>query len=372
VADGQTTILDDVATNTSGGLIVGTNGSFTLLTLTDGATLTNTGGYSIIGESASAKTNQVVVTGAGTVWDSKGLLDIGQNGSANELDILNGGLVLAAGYVGGTAASSNNLVLVSGAGSTWTNASSLVVGNGGSHNTLILTNGGAVFSGQSGVGENAFAVSSNAAVITGPGSSWTSGYFYLGYISAGHNQLLINNGGSLSSSSTLDIGVYDSSNLLTVADSGSSAQCQTFRVGYASTANQCVVSNGATLAVNSSGQATTIEGTFTLVTVTGAGSVWTNAGDLDFGQSSNVLAITSGGTMVDNNGYIEISGGKTNLVTVAGTNSLWNNLADLHIADSRAQLLITNGGTVADSNGYLGDIAGNTNNLVLVSGPGSL
>jgi len=373
VADGQTNVLDGVATNLTGGVTVGTNGTFTLLVITNGATVTNSSGNSVIGYNASAQSNRVVVAQAGSVWNNNGAIYVGQNGSASEMDILNGGLVTdTGGSVGQTSASSNNLVLVSGAGSMWTNSSSLVVGNGSSHNMLIVTNGGKVFSGSSGVGENAFGVSSNNVFITGPGSSWSSGYFYLGYSASGHNQFLINNGGTFTTSSTLDIGGYDNSNLLTVADAGSSVQCQSFRMSYASTGNQCVVSNGATLAVALSSQPTTVEGTFTAATVTGAGSVWTNAGDLDFGQYSNVLSITSGGMMVDNNGYIENGSGKPNTVIVAGTNSLWNNLGDLHVADSGAQLLITNGAMVVDKNAYVGENAGNNNCYVLVAGAGSM
>jgi len=39
VADGQTNFLDNVATNVTGGLIVGNTGSFTLLVITNGATV---------------------------------------------------------------------------------------------------------------------------------------------------------------------------------------------------------------------------------------------------------------------------------------------------------------------------------------------
>ena len=207
-------------------------------------------------------------------------------------------------------------------------------------------------------------------VISGAGSSWTSGYTYLGYIGngIGRNQFLVNNGGAFTSSSYLDIGVYSSSNNFTVTDTNSTVQCQNFRMGNASTANQCIVSNGATLAVLSASPATVIEGTFTVATVTGEGSVWTNAGDLDFGQYSNTLAITSCGKLVDNYGYIENGSGKPNAVIVAGTNSVWKNLFDLHVADLGAQLLITNGGAVSDVNGYLGDKAGNNNCYALVSG----
>lgn len=374
VADGQTNVLDNVVTNVTGGLIVGNFGSFTLLVITNGAMVTNTSGTSAIGNAASANTNHVVVTGAGSVVNNIGTIYIGASGSANELDVVNGGVFTATGSdIGESSTSSNNFVLVSDAGSVWNNTSSLYVGNGGVHNTLMVTNGGKVFStASSGVGNGPNGMS-NVVVITGTGSSWNcGGYFYLSYIDHGRHQFLVNHGGAFIGSNYLDIGVYSSSNNFTVADTNSLAQCQNFSMGYASIANQCIVSNGATLAVVSGSQATVIEGTFTTATVTGAGSVWTNAGDLDFGQYSNTLAITGGGKLVDNYAYVENGSGKPNTVIVAGTNSLWKNLGELHVDDLGAQIIITNGGAVSDISATLGDNAGQNNCYALVSGAGSV
>lgn len=376
VADGQTNVLDGVTTNLTSGVIIGTNGAFTLLVVTDGATVTNSSGNTVIGNNASAQSNRVTVTGAGSIWNNGGNnFNIGLNGSASELDILNGGLVTdASGSIGQTSVSSNNFVLVSGAGSMWTNSSSLIVGYSGSRNTLVVTNGGKVFSGDgvSYIGES-ISASSNAVLITGSGSSWNcDNYLYLGYISGGHDQFLINNGGAFIISGMFDIGVYTSSNLFMVADAGSLLQCSTFRIGYSSTGNQCIVSNGATLSVLLGFNPAVVEGTFTTATITGPGSLFTNSYDFDFGQASNVLSITGGGTLVDNNGYVQGGAGKPNTVIVAGANSLWNNRSDFHVADAGTQLLITNGGTMADNYGYFGDNAGNNNCYALVSGSGSV
>src|SRR5579863_10438080 len=98
VADGQMNVLDGVATNLTGGIIIGTNGSFTLLVITNGTTVTNSGGNLIIGYNASAKTNRVVVTGVGSIWNNGAhSFTVGQNGSASELDILSGGVLQASG-----------------------------------------------------------------------------------------------------------------------------------------------------------------------------------------------------------------------------------------------------------------------------------
>src|SRR5262249_12967143 len=148
---------------------------------------------------------------------------------------------------------------------------------------LVITNCGHVYSpGSSAISQSA-AASNNVALISGTGSVWNSGYLYLGYTSPGGNRLTVNNGGALLSSSVFDAGAYCNSNLLTVADTNSLLQCATLRVGYNSTGNQCVISNGATLTILGN-QATVIEGTSTRMTITGAGTLWTNSGDLQFGQ----------------------------------------------------------------------------------------
>jgi hypothetical protein len=54
VADGQTNTLDGIATNLSGSVIIGSNGSFALLVLTNSATVTNTSGNAVVGSNASA------------------------------------------------------------------------------------------------------------------------------------------------------------------------------------------------------------------------------------------------------------------------------------------------------------------------------
>jgi len=64
-----------------------------------------------------------------------------------------------------------NEVTVSGAGSTWTNLSTLNVGQIGSVNHLFVTNGGFVVSSNGSIGTLSGA-SVNAGVVDGVGSRW--------------------------------------------------------------------------------------------------------------------------------------------------------------------------------------------------------
>jgi len=68
VADGQTNTLDNVTNTLVGNVVVGTNGSFTLLNIINGALLTNSGnGY--IGSNVTANANTVRVTVPNSRWN---------------------------------------------------------------------------------------------------------------------------------------------------------------------------------------------------------------------------------------------------------------------------------------------------------------
>src|SRR5438128_76308 len=75
------------------------------------------------------------------------------------------------GLLGVNPASSNNESLVTGTGSFWSNRSDLVVGDSGSGNRLVISNGGLVGNNYGYLGFAATS-SSNEAVVTGSGSFW--------------------------------------------------------------------------------------------------------------------------------------------------------------------------------------------------------
>ncbi|MBO4221951.1 autotransporter outer membrane beta-barrel domain-containing protein [Bradyrhizobium neotropicale] len=132
-------IWTNIGTIQVGGLGTGT------VTIQNGATL-NSGGGGSIGLSAGS-VGTVIVTGAGSLWNNSpgGGLNIGAFG-AGTLEIMNGGTVnnntgFAANI--GQAVGSLGTVIVSGAGSSWTNSSGLNVANSGM-GTLTIADGGIV------------------------------------------------------------------------------------------------------------------------------------------------------------------------------------------------------------------------------------
>ena len=95
----------------------------------------------------------LTITGAGTQWTNSSDFAVGRLGASNRC-LINGGATLQdqTGYMGFVTGSSNNEVRVSGMGSLWANASSLVIGQSGSGNILYIENGGEVRSSQMTIG----------------------------------------------------------------------------------------------------------------------------------------------------------------------------------------------------------------------------
>jgi T5SS/PEP-CTERM-associated repeat protein len=108
------------------------------------------------------------------------------------------------------------------------------------------------------------------------------------------------------------------------------------------------------------------------VTVTGAGSTWTNNGSLRVAnRGAATLTIEDGGTMSTGSTIIGELAGSDGSVTVSGPGSSFNNSGDLTIGDSgTGTLTIEGGATVANNLGAIGAFAGSTGEAT-VTGAGS-
>ena len=107
-----------------------------------------------------------------------------------------------------------------------------------------------------------------------------------------------------------------------------------------------------------------------LVKVDGAGSNWTNSGTLSIGlYGAGTLSIGGGGTVIDGDGYISISSTtSTGAVTVSGAGSAWTNSGDLLVGGT---LNVTNGGAVSSNYAELGCPLSGSTGVVVVNGAAS-
>lgn len=421
VADGDTAVLDGVVTNVAGKLVVGTNAPFTLLLVTNGARVIGSSDTAI-GMNSTANSNRLVVTGSGSVWSCAGTFFAGENGSYNELDVLDGAVVTnGAGYLGENNSSRGNLVLVSGTNSAWVNQSALYftscnqliisngataaaawaylgyyylpgtnnrvvvtdsgsrwtmsgdlsVGSGTPGNQVLVTNGGTVVDSRGFIGgPNAV---SNWVTVTGSGSTWTNDGDV--QIQGNFGQLRVTDGGTVSCISAT-LGDYGSSNLTLVTGVGSLFLNRSgLYVGNRGYGNQLIVSNQAVVVCDSF-RVEGNGGTHQRVVVTGGGSLITNRSDTFVGPSggSNQLFITDGGVFADNSAYIDGANSGGNLAVVAGTDAIWTNRSDLYVGWywHLNHLVVTNAGTVVNSNAYIGYDAACRSNTVVVAGAGSV
>jgi T5SS/PEP-CTERM-associated repeat protein len=289
-------------------IYLGYSGSGNTLTVTNGGTVYS--GYSYIGEYAGASNNAVIVTGNGSVWyndeDDNGELHVGDYGSRNTLTITNGGAVInVEGYIGELAGGNSNAVTVTGAGAVWSNSSWLLVGTRGSGNTLSITNGGAVYNANAYIGHTNGA-NNNAVTVTGLGSLWDSG-------------------------GNLVVGVFGSTNSLTVATNGSVLASNACVGLYpASAGNQVAITGGGLCVTNAPGTGVlnVLRGALTLNSGTATANrlVITNGANGLFTFNGGTL--TSGGTFVTNSQVFAVGDG-TDAATfqlAGGVHSFANNL----------------------------------------------
>jgi T5SS/PEP-CTERM-associated repeat protein len=381
VADGATNTLSNVTNTFPGTVIVGTNGSFTLLVLSDNALVTNSAHF-VIGANTTAKSNEVRLISSTARWQIGGsigfrFLLVGSNGASSRLVVSNGAQVVGNGgsYIGFGAPTSNNVAVVTGAGSVWSEASQVSVGQSGVGNQLIVTNGGQVLSGDGRVGSVG---SNNQAVVTGAGSQWTNQTdFYVG-VGGGGNRLLLENGGRLADGlGYLGANATSRSNEVVVTGNGSIwSNRLDLQIGQNGAFNRLVISNGGWVFDTNSTAGVNAIATNNEVVVTGNGSLWSNRGDvtLGFSGSGNQLTVSNGATVVSSNGFLGFNtSSSSNLVAVTGPGSYWSNVNRLHVGESGSGnfLIVSNGALVGSTDASLGETAASGNNLAVVSGTNS-
>jgi T5SS/PEP-CTERM-associated repeat protein len=316
-------------TNT-GELRVGFVGSSNSLVISNGGSVTNQSGF--VGYTTNSSNNSVLVTGAGSTWTNSSNLYVGYRGSGNSLVISNGGRVanLGEGTIGDLGTnSSNNSVLVTGDGSTWASSGSLYVGYQGSSNSLVISNGGRVTSSGSfgSIGDRRTS-DNNSVLVTGSGSIWTMDVeFYLGD-DGSSNSLVISDGGALENTVGY-IGYDEGSNnsVLVTGTSSTWTNSGDLYVGYSGSSNTLTVADGGavsaaniTIASQTNSSGTLNIGEFG--TNGAGGSV--SASTITFGDGTGVINFNQSDAVtisanISGNGLLNLNG--TGVVSLSGSNS---------------------------------------------------
>jgi len=200
-------------------LYVGSNTPNNSTNFTSGAI-----GYSnaYVGYLTNSSSNSLTVANTNTVLALSGSLFIGNSGSANSLVVSNGGIVADTYiYIGNATGSSNNSVLVTGVNSAWSNSGQIYVGSGGAGNSLVISNGGKISDSSVYLGLSSYS-SNNSAQIYGVNSVWSNSVSFVVGAGGGGNSLVVSNGGMLSDVyATIGSNSTSSNNTVLVSGSGS-------------------------------------------------------------------------------------------------------------------------------------------------------
>lgn len=370
-AVGTVTVTDTGSTWTnSGDLSVGFEGIGTL-NIENGGAVSNS-----IGNVAYAPDSEgdVTVTGVGSTWSNSGDLTVGRGGIST-LSIENGGAVSNnVGYVAYLPGSEGD-VIVSGPGSTWTNNGSLQIGRQGD-GTLTITDGGEVTSDLGHIGGGSFAepdTGTGSVTVSGAGSTWTSdNNIHVGFQNTG--TMTIQDGGAVSNMNGFVATFVGSTGTATVTGAGSTwTNSDSLNIGNLGNGKLFIENGGAV--TNTDGHVGPSPGSLGQVYVRGAGSTWNMTGDLFLGsQGTGTLEIENGGSVFSNSGNLGRAGGAPfggGAAYVTGAGSTWTNTGDLRVAnDGNGVLGILFGGTVSNASAYLATNVGTTG-YINVSDAGS-
>lgn len=374
--DNRATVSGDGAVWTNrNNVYVGHGGSGNTLSILEGGRVYNHNGY--IGNVEGANANAAIVAGEGSVWSNRNGLYVGDEGYGNALAVSNGGHVYAEdAVVGYELGSSNNIVAVSENGSGLTVSDSLIVGNYGSGNSLLLEDGGSVQGGYISIGDKSGA-SHNSVVVGGSNSLMQShGGLVVGYDGA-NNQLSLGDGAVVSAQySIVGRDVSSSSNLVVVSDAGSEWRSLDLHMGYGGANNALYITDEGTVSASNS-----FIGTYSdnnIASIQHYGSVWSNSADFHVGYqgSSNMLTILNEGWIENEGdafiGYDAMASG--NAAMVSGNWSTWRNSGELHVGHNGSgnRLDVLDGAhTYAWDGLTIGHGATAHSNTVSVSGSGS-
>jgi T5SS/PEP-CTERM-associated repeat protein len=319
-ANFQTNIISGVTSNWSFTYTVGSVTFADALLIEHGGVLSN--GAATVGQASSSSNNLVLVTDVSSVWSNNNRIFVGEAGAGNSLVISNGGSVvsLVDGVIVGVNATGNgNNISVTDPGSVLRNANNLTIGESGVSNSMMIVNGGKVYDSQGLLGSECsqsgcISTSYSSVVVSGAGSTWSNGNSLVVGLSGWCNSLVISNGGNVFSTDGnfkgSTIGYYTGSNSVLVGGTGSLWSTPGYiKVGNSGFGNSLVISNGGVVSDNVGALGYNTGGSNNSVIVTGTGSVWSN-GTLTVGNDDawNSLFIgfggSFGGSVVSSNAII--------------------------------------------------------------------
>jgi T5SS/PEP-CTERM-associated repeat protein len=318
-----------------------------------------------IGVNCLSHNNSALLTGPNTRWTGVGTIDVGFCSTNNTLVISNGAQVFAGLVRSSVQGGRQNVIHVTGEGTMLRAVADLVIGNSGGSNVLMITDNARVEGRQDRLGLTG---SENIALISGAGTTWSN--FVLTVGSSGSRNMLLARDSALLESSAVVVGETTNASQNVVEVMGQDTQWQIstkLDVGGAGHSNRFLVRGGQLMAqdvrVGADPQFSPgVPGRshYNLLAVTGSLSAVYISSNLIAGYhgNSNRLEILEGAHVESHHGVIGDWAGTHNSALVSGPGSLWNVSSDLIVGRSAtvSSLVISNGAEVTSATGYLGSI----------------
>jgi fibronectin-binding autotransporter adhesin len=323
------------------GLVVGGLGTGTL-TVSGGATLSQTACSAIdLGYGAAGK-GTITITGAGTQWLNPcsgpgNLFNLGDDGQGT-INVTSGAVAHGGQTVLGVDFDGVGALNVTGAGSQYLSNNAMTVGQAG-QGTLYIANGGLVTDTGATIGGP-----NSSATVDGVGSTWTTNVNGSVNLLGITDDLTVSNGGVMSSGSGSNGGfitIKNAGSRWTIANGFSDG-------GVAGSGYLNIVSGGVLSDAN--GAAASGANSNASIFISDPGSTWTNTGPVDFGGGSHAtfdLMIQNSGSLTDTTGQVE-----TGSVTARGAGSIWSNSGDASVGtEGVGQVYLQNGGALSVGGG---------------------
>src|SRR5207245_582596 len=148
-------------------------GACNQLLVSEGGAVRN--GHGSLGFDMAGSNNVALITGTGSVWSNALDLEIGALSGNNQMTVSNGAAVFAAGhgFIGSATNANANSVTLTDLGTRWLVSTNLYVGSNGAFNRLVVSNG-ALAGNNNGILGNGASSSNNSALVTGSGSVWSN------------------------------------------------------------------------------------------------------------------------------------------------------------------------------------------------------
>ncbi|WP_164976269.1 beta strand repeat-containing protein [Oleiharenicola lentus] len=241
--------------------------------------------------------------------------------------------------------------------------------------TLVLT--GTNTLNYNGVGgfNNGVAVDGGTLELNGGSITQSSQDIIVGSVPGGTGTLLVSNGGDVTANYGVAGNDSSTNGTITVTGAGSTwTNSQGMALGYLGSGTLNVLAGGT---VNTTGSGSDHSylglqsGTTGTATVSGTGSAWTTPNDqlIIGGGGTGNLTVSAGGLVTNTSGSVGLNAGGNGTVTV--NNGTWTNSAELLVGNSgTGSLAISNGGDVTNTYSYIATQSG-SNGSVTVDGAGS-